>query len=467
MRTKVNDNERKPLVPTTPPKTTIKFCGYCNYSMRNIILSGFGFFLVYCGYYPVQSLVTKIHGQKGFYALGTLYYVYAVSLLFSAAIVRKMGPRASQIFGYLCYLPFMLSNISVELWYYLISAGLLGFGASLVWTGNGTYLIQLSTKENIGTHTGIFYTMYLAGNLVGNAVTSFLLNTVDTSNGLLFFVLTCFALAGCLELLLLGRSDRRLKSQTSEDINGNGANEKSESESNQGSDLIEASPSSNNSIHSPKQQEQFLGGDPKKVNELKSVLLEIKKTFVVLQNVQALLCSPLNMIMGISVGIVFGFLPPMMEKKKIPIVMLVFGLTDSIGCFLNGKLIDKFGIFATALLSIFFEICSSIICFFVSSKNENLFFVIFALFGFGDSGINTLIYPLSYQLFENNVQESLSVFKFIRSLSCASAFLYSNHLSLPANLAILLSLLVLAIICISLLNFKSQKIGKNDKKTNK
>lgn len=57
---------------------------------------------------------------------------------------------------------FMVSFLFPKTWLLYVSSGILGIGAALIWTGQGSYLSRCSNESNISRNSGIFWAMLQA-----------------------------------------------------------------------------------------------------------------------------------------------------------------------------------------------------------------------------------------------------------------------------------------------------------------
>lgn len=128
---------------------------------------GIGFLFVFIGFGSAANLVTQALDEDGYanlglYSLGALYLSFAFcSLFLSTALVYKLGSKRSMVVGGLCYVLWMACSIlplaykSQAQWYrlfvyglFLITAVMNGFGASILWVGQGKYIKEFSPKED-------------------------------------------------------------------------------------------------------------------------------------------------------------------------------------------------------------------------------------------------------------------------------------------------------------------------------
>jgi len=172
---------------------------------KQILWLSLGFFFIFLGYNAVQQYVTSYFSETdiskiGFQSLIIVYLFYLLSGPLSAVYVSKYGAKKCMILGSLTYslfifiLPFL--NITL-LW---IASIILGIGASLLWTGQNSYLVRASDEKEYGANSGLFSTILTLGSTAGLLLLSFLI--ARFSFKISFFWYSLFPLAA---LFFLGR----------------------------------------------------------------------------------------------------------------------------------------------------------------------------------------------------------------------------------------------------------------------
>jgi len=119
----------------------------------------------------------------GLYSLAAIYGSFAFFSLFMASLIVKwLKPKKSMVIGSVFYviwvasamIPITFENFPWGIIYVLfILTGLLnGFGASLLWVGQGVYISWLShhKSKNYGTFWSIFMGSQLLGNLIAAVI---------------------------------------------------------------------------------------------------------------------------------------------------------------------------------------------------------------------------------------------------------------------------------------------------------
>src|SRR3989338_828587 len=118
-------------------------------SKLNVIYISTSFLIVFTSFTISQNLQTSINKDLGFYSLGTLYFFFSFSALFSGYVVEKLGSRLSLFGGSFMYFLYVLANAYPRAYILLPASALLGIGAAMLWTAQGSYLAQNSTPESM------------------------------------------------------------------------------------------------------------------------------------------------------------------------------------------------------------------------------------------------------------------------------------------------------------------------------
>ncbi|KAJ6239179.1 et translation product-related [Anaeramoeba flamelloides] len=490
------------------------------------LLFSFSFCIFFIGFFSAQALTTKVSKKIGFFALTLLYSTFTFFLLISPWICKNIGPKYSIVFGGLFYLIFVSSYIKLITWYYLLASALVGFGAALLWCGNGVYLIWISPSEKIGKNTGIFNTFYLSSVLIGNGITSLLYNHYNLSDETVFTVLLLISAVGQIIFFFLDniKSSQQGDEEPTEtgkilgnnhkkpsyNTNTNTNNESSDtSRHNEEESLLDEDNYNENTklINGEKEKikERGVGGEeekgelnlnrgnlsPKKSNRTQNIadpdsqfeeekyptpdernnkgsdperkemsLLDTLKEqfrslFKIFFSFRSLFFIPILVLVGMIQSIVYALLPSTLLKKNVPNCMIAFGITNFIGSFLNGLLIDKLGIFLDNILS---TIVATIGCIVWISKGDSenliLVFTTFLCFGFSDSANQTLAYSIIKLLYPKKLHEGVVFAKFVNNGISAIFFFLFAYLSQAIGIYIFLGWNILAFISAFMIKFK-------------
>lgn len=83
--------------------------------------------------------------------IGKNIFFFYISNLNHRAVNKFRGEKNSSLF--------MVSFMWPKTWLLYASSAVLGIGAALIWTGQGTYLSRCSNSDNISRNSGIFWAM--------------------------------------------------------------------------------------------------------------------------------------------------------------------------------------------------------------------------------------------------------------------------------------------------------------------
>lgn len=117
------------------------------------------FFLIFLGYNGVQQFLTTYFSSLGYEHLGfqsltVIYLTFAVFYPIAVIFVARQGLKTSMIFGSIFYSVFIASLISRNPTLILLSSALLGIAATILWVGQGGYLIRASNPKFYGANSG-------------------------------------------------------------------------------------------------------------------------------------------------------------------------------------------------------------------------------------------------------------------------------------------------------------------------
>uniref|UniRef100_A0A0N4XT92 UNC93-like protein MFSD11 n=1 Tax=Nippostrongylus brasiliensis TaxID=27835 RepID=A0A0N4XT92_NIPBR len=130
------------------------------------------------------SVGKNINKHAGYYSLSIIYAVFTVSNIIAAPIVELLTPKWSMALGALCYAAFQAGFLRLNEIYLYVSSATLGFGAAILWTGQGTYLSQNSTAETSARNSALLWAL-AEGSLLGGGIFLFIIfRTSDTTDGI-------------------------------------------------------------------------------------------------------------------------------------------------------------------------------------------------------------------------------------------------------------------------------------------
>ncbi|KAF8789041.1 UNC93-like protein MFSD11 like protein [Argiope bruennichi] len=187
----------------------------------NVLALGFSFMLVFtafqtCGMIQnivISSMKEQYEGYNGngYISLAVVYAVFAISNWVAPSIIFTIGPKISMILGGISYSLFIANFFFHETWCLYLASAIIGFGASLFWTGQGNFLTINSDAETMSRNSGVFWALLQCSLLFGNIFVFFTFqgkSVIDEHTRFVVFgVLLGVSLAG-LVLLCFLRSGR-------------------------------------------------------------------------------------------------------------------------------------------------------------------------------------------------------------------------------------------------------------------
>lgn len=179
-----------------------------NMISKNIRLLSLAFLFIFIGFDGVQQYLTTFFAQSnllrvGFNSLILIYLFFVLSDPISAIFVSKIGPKLSMILGTIFYSLFIFIITSKILFLIYMASALLGVGASLLWTGQNSYLIMEANVKARGTSAGFFGRILYVGSAIGAIVLGFFIKSI--SFNIPFLIAAFFPLVGLLFLVNLKR----------------------------------------------------------------------------------------------------------------------------------------------------------------------------------------------------------------------------------------------------------------------
>lgn len=156
------------------------------------------FFIIFFSYNGVQQFITPYFSdlnivKVGFWSLILIYFSLLVTNLFSGFIVSKLGVKKCLIFGSLFYSLFIFVLITKNPGLVYLASIFLGFGAAILWTAQGTFLIRASDSKHYGKSSGFFSTFQMLGSVLGIVAISLLITRLDYKYS--FLILAVVSLA--------------------------------------------------------------------------------------------------------------------------------------------------------------------------------------------------------------------------------------------------------------------------------
>lgn len=405
---------------------------------RDVHILSLAFLLVFSAYGAVQNLESTVNdeGDLGTISLGILYVSFMVFSLFASLFVRKLGSKNALLLGTTGYWLFTAANLMPN-WYTMVPASVyMGFCASIIWVGQGTYLTSTARSHArdcnihegtvIGNFNGEFWGIYATHQVIGNVLALFLLKDGkdgdSTGATMLFFVFLCILTFGCILMCFLRRKDGIIDEQSKE--------------------------SSVSCV---------------------SFVVSVAKTVVKpLFDIRILLIIPLFAYSGLQQAFVWAeftkkIVKPALGESGIGGSMAVYGAADAICSLVAGRLTSS----VTSVTWIVVGGCSAhaIVLLWILLKygtTSGVLGVVYPLLmaaalGIGDGVFMTQTNALLGMLFKHDLEGAFAQLKVWQSLSIAVIFFLMPYISLHAMAAIMLIVLCIALTTFLVLTLKVEK----------
>ncbi|CAG5127832.1 unnamed protein product [Candidula unifasciata] len=408
--------------------------GYFDLRFYNIIVLGISFMLIFTAFQTCSMVEKTVLDSaaknenftgNGYTSLGILYAVFSISNWAAPSFVCFAGPRVSMFVGSLFYFLFVLSFLKPMVWSLYLGSVLVGFGAAILWTAQGTFFTINSDSQTSARNSGIFWALSQCSLLFGNLYCYFVFKgqstITDTERTNLFLALSAAGLAGSLCLLAL-RRPRIVSSDDALNLNAS----------------VARSPD--------------------------TPLTALKKAFALMKTKEVLLLCLMFAYTGLEMTFYSGVYGTSVSHNLhfgnnanglLGISGIFIGVGEIVGGGFFGmmaKKTNKHGRDPIIVLGYVAHIVAFYIVFLnlpasspiedtlgptYITSNEYLAIVASFLLGFGDSSFNTQIYSLIGTMFPEDSSAGFAIFKFMQSVTAAVGFYYSNVLLLQWQLLIL------------------------------
>ncbi|XP_053392761.1 UNC93-like protein MFSD11 [Mercenaria mercenaria] len=350
--------------------------------------------------------------------------------------------------GSLLYFLFILSFLKPMTWALYTVSGLVGFGAAILWTGQGNFLTINSDSETISRNSGIFWALLQCSLLFGNAYSHFVLqgseDISEEERNKLFIGLSGAALLGSIFLLFL-----RKKRMTDSD------------------NLVNLNSSGQAQVDTP--------------------LTALKRSFHLMKTKEMLLLSIAIAYTGLELTFFSGVYSTCLSNTKyfgdeskglIGISGMFIGAGEIIGGTLFGLMAKRTNRHGRDIIVMFGYVihmaCFYLIFINLPSKspidptdestymttNKYVAILCSFLLGLGDSSFNTQIYSLLGFMFPEDSSPAFAIFKFIQSIAAAVAFFYSDYLILKWQLLIMVIVGSIGSLSFSVIEWESTNLKR-------
>ncbi|RCV18787.1 hypothetical protein SEVIR_3G345200v4 [Setaria viridis] len=379
------------------------------------------FLFVFSAYSAAQNLESTVNtkGDLGTFSLGILYTSFTLFAVVASPVVTRLGPKRALVVGSSGYVLFILANL-VPTWYTMVPASLyLGFCASIIWVGQGTYLTSaalshardnnLPEGRTLGNFTGEFWGIMASTQVIGNLLSLALLrNGKDggsvTGENLLFVVFLGCMIVGIVLMCLLSKREEK---------------------------------GDNDQLHS-------------------SFGAMLKYIVAPLKDRRMLLIIPLMVYIGLEHAFVWAvftksIVTPALGISGVGGAMAIFGAAGTVCALVTGYLTS--GLYSATLIVSFGAIAHAVVLFWlllfyspmVGVLGAAVPLLIGALWGVGDGMLNTELNAVVGLLFEDSKEASFAQFKVWECGAIAVIFFLSPHITLQAMLILMTAALFISL----------------------
>lgn len=421
-------------------------------SLLNIIVLGIGFMVMFtafgtCGNIE-QTVIksfnsTEFHGS-GYTSMAIIYAVFSTSNLIAPSVIAVVGPQLSLFFSGLVYSAYIAVFIHPYTWSFYTFSVLLGVGAAVLWTAQGSLLTVNSKDSTIGRNSGIFWALMQFSLFFGNLYIYLAwhgkTHITDKDRQTVFITLTVISLVGNFLFFLIQKADPEAASAPTE-----------ASES-----LLPAEISDSSSVA----PSQGLGSQALEAFK-RSIELAMTKEMLLLSLPFAYSGLELTFYSGVY-GTCLGAMTQFGEDAKglIGLSGILIGVGEIVGGGVFG-ILDKCNRYGRNPV-VFLGLLTHIVAFYLIFLNiasdapvapeegtqmqafiqpsVAVALICSFLLGFGDSCYNTQLISIVGYLFRDDSAPAFAVFKFVQSIMAAVAFFYSNYLLLHWQLLIMVLL---------------------------
>ncbi|XP_048429471.1 UNC93-like protein 3 [Pyrus x bretschneideri] len=407
---------------------------------RDVHILSCAFLLIFLAYGAAQNLETSVNTEDdlGTISLGILYLSFTFFSMVASPVVRALGSKNALILGTTGYWLFIAANL-IPSWYTMVPASLyMGFAASIIWVGQGTYLTSTARSHAkdynlhegtvIGHFNGEFWGMFAIHQFVGNLISLAVLTdgTGGSTNSttLLFSVFLISMTLGTILMCFLHKRDGKAEENTQD-----------------------SSPSFYASV------------------------LSLSKAIVSpLYDVRMLLIIPLMAYSGLQQAFVWAeytkyIVTPTLGVPGVGGAMAVYGAFDAICSLAAGRLTS--GLKSITIIISGGVLLQAIIFLWILlgySAESGVLGIVYplimaAVLGVGDGVLNTQLSALLAIFFKNDTEGAFAQLKVWQSASIAVVFFISSYISLQAMLIVMLAAVAIsyaAFVCLSLREKASQ-----------
>ena len=286
------------------------------------------------------------------------------------------------------------ANIYPAAWLLLPSAVLLGAGAAMLWTAQGTYLALNSTMETLNWHSSIFFGLFIFNAVVGNLAAGGALQllaaigfSADASMTIMFVLMTALCVSGAALFLLLRPA--------------------------------------------PRAEAVYVRGT------LGQTAKDILHTLRMFLRLDMLMLAVTMVYSGLSQSFYYGMFPKhvadVTQESFVGYTLALFGAADTLGSFFFGRVADATSRTTVFLVGTALSAIGTACAYFSEGEGWQLALLWIApvFMGLADAVYNTQIYAVVGTFCPRpDAEAGFAFFKLVQSGSTAASFFYSSWLSL-------------------------------------
>ncbi|KAL1153563.1 hypothetical protein V6Z11_A09G184600 [Gossypium hirsutum] len=413
---------------------------------RDVHILSCAFLLIFLAYGAAQNLETTINseGNLGTVSLGILYVSFAFFSLFASLVVRVLGSKNAVVLGTTGYWLYIAANLKPT-WYTMVPVSLyMGFAASVIWVGEGTYLTSIARSHAIdtglhegtviGNFNGEFWAVFALHQFVGNLITLAVLpKGTEGSTGnttLLFIVFLCSMTLGTILMCFIRKTND--KEKVSEDSS---------------------------------------------VSFCSAVASRLNSVILPLLDMRMLLVIPLIAYSGLQQAFVWAsytkdIVNPTLGEAGVGGAMAVYGAFDAICSLAAGRLTSGLrSITVIVCGGAFFQALIFLWLLLKYSATSGVLGVIYpllmaAFLGVGDGVLNTQLSALLALLFKHDTEGAFAQLKVWQSSAIAVVFFLSPVVTLQTMVEIMVGAISISLVSFLFLTLKVEKAFSSHQVTN-
>jgi len=334
--------------------------------------------------------------------------------------------------GGICYCIFIGALIYPFVWSLFLGSVIIGFGAAMIWTGQGNFITINSNEETMGRNSGIFWALLQCSLLFGNMFVYFYFkgtadHVSDNERVTLYSVLLTCCLLGTVLLIALRRTQQPVaRSSGSSPMNDEGSDGN-------------CATCTQGPVDAFKRSFQLL----------------ITPDMLMLAVTMAYTGFELTFFSGVYGTSIGNILKLEDRHRQVGLIGMCIGVGEITGGLLFGilgKRTNRYGRDPIVLMGFIVHMITFYLIF-MNVPNQaplqetdgyswfhyNLpgYAMCAVLLGFGDACFNTQLYSILGVVYSEDSAPAFALFKFIQSVTAAIGFGYATHLVLNYQLLIL------------------------------